>query len=79
MLQALVLPHKFAVFDEIDTGLDVDALRAVSKGLAYFARRAWGAHYYALSADSPVCETRCRSCLVAGKIVDTGDHTLAKR
>ena len=33
MLQALVLAPKIAIFDEIDTGLDVDALRVVGKGI----------------------------------------------
>ncbi|KKQ44530.1 MAG: FeS assembly ATPase SufC [Candidatus Nomurabacteria bacterium GW2011_GWC1_37_9] len=33
MLQALVLAPKLAVFDEIDTGLDVDALKIVAEGI----------------------------------------------
>ncbi len=42
MLQALVLAPKFAVFDEIDTGLDVDALRIVSKGIDLLASQGTG-------------------------------------
>ncbi|HCS78376.1 TPA: Fe-S cluster assembly ATPase SufC [Patescibacteria group bacterium] len=33
MLQLLVLEPKFVILDEIDTGLDVDALRLVSEGV----------------------------------------------
>lgn len=33
LLQALVLKPAFAVFDEIDTGLDVDALKTVAAGI----------------------------------------------
>lgn len=33
MLQLLVLRPKFAIFDEIDTGLDIDALKVVAAGV----------------------------------------------
>lgn len=33
ILQLLVLRPKFAIFDEIDTGLDIDALKVVSQGI----------------------------------------------
>jgi len=33
MLQLLVLKPRFAIFDEIDTGLDVDALKLVANGI----------------------------------------------
>lgn len=42
MLQALVLKPKFAIFDEIDTGLDVDALRTVAKGIEELVRKGTG-------------------------------------
>ena len=42
MLQALVLPSSFAIFDEIDTGLDVDALRAVSRGIQMLRKKGVG-------------------------------------
>ena len=35
MLQLLLLKPKVAILDEIDSGLDVDALRAVARGLEY--------------------------------------------
>ena len=80
MLQALVLPHKFAVFDEIDTGLDVDALRAVSKGISVLRAQGVGVliitHYQRILR---YVKPDVVHVLVAGKIVDTGDHTLAKK
>ena len=80
MLQALVLPHKFAVFDEIDTGLDVDALRAVSKGISILRAQGVGVliitHYQRILR---YVKPDVVHVLVAGKIVDTGDHTLAKK
>src|SRR3989338_2613893 len=33
MLQAIVLQPKYAIFDEIDTGLDIDALKIVAAGI----------------------------------------------
>jgi Fe-S cluster assembly ATP-binding protein len=33
MLQALLLAKKYAIFDEIDTGLDVDALKLIAKSI----------------------------------------------
>lgn len=33
MLQAIILMPKYAVFDEVDTGLDVDAMKTVAKGI----------------------------------------------
>lgn len=42
MLQLLVLQPKFAVFDEIDTGLDVDALKSVSKAIQILKEQGCG-------------------------------------
>lgn len=79
MLQALVLQPKFAVFDEIDTGLDVDALQAVSKGIALLRKQGVGiiiiTHYQRiLKYVTPDFV----HILVAGKIVKTGKAILAK-
>jgi len=80
MLQALVLAPKFAVFDEIDTGLDVDALRVVGKGIDILRKQKTGViiitHYnrilrYVLPDVVHI--------LVDGKIVKTGSKELAKR
>lgn len=42
VLQALVLKPKFAMFDEIDTGLDVDALKLVAGGIAELQKQGTG-------------------------------------
>lgn len=79
MLQALVLPHKFAVFDEIDTGLDVDALRSVSKGIGLLRNKGIGViiitHYQRLLR---YVKPDVVHVLVAGNIADTGDAALAR-
>lgn len=42
MLQLLVLRPKFAIFDEIDTGLDVDALKTVAQGIVLLQQEGTG-------------------------------------
>lgn len=78
MLQALVLRPKFAVFDEIDTGLDVDALKVVASGIRLLQEEDVGVivitHYqrilkYILPDVVHV--------LVAGRIVKSGKAKLA--
>lgn len=39
ILQMLVLNPKLAILDETDSGLDVDAIKTVSKGIEMFKRR----------------------------------------
>lgn len=79
MLQALVLPTKFAIFDEIDTGLDVDALRSVSKGIEELTKKGVGiliiTHYQRILH---YVKPDVVHVLVNGKIVKTGKAELAK-
>lgn len=79
MLQALVLPNKYAIFDEIDTGLDVDALRSVSKGIAELSKKGVGiliiTHYQRILR---YVKPDVVHVLVNGKIVKTGKAKLAK-
>lgn len=79
MLQALVLPHTFAVFDEIDTGLDVDALRTVSKGIALLRKQGVGVliitHYQRILR---YVKPDVVHVLVHGKVVEKGDASLAR-
>lgn len=42
VLQALVLAPRFAIFDEIDTGLDVDALKIVAAGIEKLRKNGTG-------------------------------------
>lgn len=80
MLQALVLAPKFAIFDEIDTGLDVDALRVVGKGIELLRQRGTGVivitHYNRILR---YVTPDVVHVLVHGKMVDTGTAALAKK
>ena len=80
MLQALVLPQSFAIFDEIDTGLDVDALKAVSKGIETLRKKGVGVlvitHYQRILK---YVKPDYVHVLVNGKLVDQGDARLAKK
>ena len=79
MLQALVLSPKFAVFDEIDTGLDVDALKVVAGGIAKLAKQGTGViiitHYQRILK---YVKPDVVLILVHGKVVKTGKSALAK-
>ena len=79
MLQALVLAPKFAIFDEIDTGLDVDALKVVAAGIATLAKNGTGViiitHYQRILK---YVKPDVVHILVSGKIVKTGKADLAK-
>jgi Fe-S cluster assembly ATP-binding protein len=79
MLTALVLTPKFAIFDEIDTGLDVDALKIVAKGIVLLAKNGTGViivtHYQRILK---YVKPDVVHILVDGKIVKTGTSDLAK-
>src|SRR3989338_11130383 len=72
MLQALILSPKFAIFDEIDTGLDVDALKIVAKGIEKLKKLGTGilviTHYQRILKFLPVDRVHI---LVKGKMVAT--------
>jgi Fe-S cluster assembly ATP-binding protein len=79
ILQALVLKPKFAMFDEIDTGLDVDALKLVAEGIDTLRKNGTGVlvitHYNRilkyLTPDEIII-------LVDGKIAHTGGPELSR-
>src|SRR5699024_8182544 len=80
ILQLLVLEPKFAILDEIDSGLDIDALKVVSKGVNAMRGDDFGAliitHYQRLlNYITPDVV----HIMMEGKIVLTGDAELAKR
>ena len=79
MLQALTLAPKFAIFDEIDTGLDVDALKVVARGISLLAAGGSGViiitHYQRILK---YLVPDVVHILVGGKIVKTGKASLAK-
>lgn len=79
MLTALVLVPKFAIFDEIDTGLDVDALKIVAKGIEALVKKGTGViiitHYRRILK---YVKPDVVHVLVKGKIVKTGSAALAR-
>lgn len=79
MLQAIILNPKFAVFDEIDTGLDVDALKIVAGGIARLKKKGCGiliiTHYQRILK---YVKPDYVYILVNGKIKEKGTAALAK-
>jgi len=78
MLQALTLAPKFAIFDEIDTGLDVDALKVVARGISLLSSQGTGiiiiTHYQRILK---YLKPDVVHILVKGEIVKTGKAFLA--
>ncbi len=78
MLQAVVLSPKYAIFDEIDTGLDVDALRIVARAIDELKRMGCGVlvitHYQRILKFA---HPDFVHILVKGKIAVSGGEKLA--
>lgn len=79
ILQMLVLQPKLVILDETDSGLDVDAIRTVSKGIAMYKSNENSlliiTHNNKILKNIDVDYVHI---LVDGKIVKTGDRSLAK-
>lgn len=79
MLQAIILAPKYAIFDEIDTGLDVDALKVTSGGIEELRKEGTGiliiTHYQRILR---FVKPDFVHILIKGSIVATGDYKLAK-
>lgn len=79
MLQALILAPKYAIFDEIDTGLDVDALKVVASGIEMLTKQGTGViiitHYQRLLSYVTPDQVHV---LVKGHVVKQGDEKLAR-
>ena len=79
ILQMLVLNPKLAILDETDSGLDVDAIRTVSKGIEMFKNENNAVliitHNTKILSSLKVDYVHI---LVNGKIVKTGNGELAK-
>jgi Fe-S cluster assembly ATP-binding protein len=80
ILQLLMLNPKLAILDETDSGLDVDAVRTVSKGIEEFQKKRNGAllvitHSTKILESLHVDHTHV---LVKGKLVHTGDASLVE-
>ena len=79
ILQMLVLNPKLAILDETDSGLDVDAIRTVSKGIEMFHNEENAVliitHNTKILRSLKVDFVHV---LVNGKIVKTGSQSLAR-
>ena len=80
ILQLLMIEPTFAILDEIDSGLDIDALRVVAEGINAMRGENFGAliitHYQRLLN---YIEPDFVHIIIDGKVVKTGDKELAKR
>ncbi len=78
ILQLAMLQPRFAILDETDSGLDSDAVRVVSEGLAKLAGPEMGVliitHHERLLEFNPPQFTHV---MLGGRIVETGDAALA--
>ena len=78
ILQLLMLKPKFAILDETDSGLDVDAVRTVSKGIEEYQRTQNGG-LLIITHSTRILESLKVDyvhILVHGSIVKTGDSSL---
>lgn len=78
ILQLMTIKPTFAILDEIDSGLDIDALQVVAKGVNQMASPDFGVlmitHYQRLLNYIHPDQVHV---MMGGKIVKTGDATLA--
>ena len=78
ILQMAMLQPKFAILDETDSGLDSDAVRVVSEGLAKLSGPEMGVliitHHERLLEFNP---PQYIHVMLGGRIVETGDASLA--
>ena len=81
ILQLLMLNPKFAILDETDSGLDVDAVRTVSKGSQEYQKKQDGA-LLIITHSTKILESLhvdYTHVIVKGKIVKTGDGSLVRQ
>ena len=80
ILQMLLLNPKLVILDETDSGLDVDAIKVVSKGIKLFKNDNNACiiitHNTKIIDDLDVDKVHI---LIDGKIVDSGNKTLAEK
>lgn len=80
ILQLLMLKPKFAILDETDSGLDVDAVRTVSKGVEEYQKNQNGG-LLIITHSTRILESLhvdYTHILVKGQIVKTGDGSLVE-
>jgi Fe-S cluster assembly ATP-binding protein len=80
MLTVAILRPKYAIFDEIDTGLDVDALKIIAHGISKLKAKGTGilliTHYQRLLR---FVKPDFVHILVDGQIVESGRYKLAEK
>ena len=80
ILQLMMIKPKFAVLDEIDSGLDIDALKIVSKGINEMRGEGFGClmitHYQRLLNYITPDHVHV---MMQGKVVKSGGSELAQR
>lgn len=80
ILQLLMLKPKFAILDETDSGLDVDAVRTVSKGVEEYQKNQNGG-LLIITHSTRILESLhvdYTHVLVKGQIVKNGDGSLVE-
>jgi len=80
ILQLLMLKPKLAILDETDSGLDVDAVRVVSKGIEEYQQKQGGS-LLIITHSTKILESLhvdCTHVIVNGRIVKTGDSSLVQ-
>ena len=81
MLQAVLLNPKYIILDEIDTGVDVDALKIIARSITKIKENSKKTfviitHYNRILSQLPVDEV---FVMKDGKITNRGDASLAKK
>lgn len=81
ILQLLMLKPEFAILDETDSGLDVDAVRVVSKGIEEY-KKTVGGSLLIITHNAKILESLkvdYTHILVKGHIVKTSDGSLVEQ
>ena len=81
ILQLLMLRPELAILDETDSGLDVDAVRTVSKGIEEYQKN-WGGSLLIITHSTRILDSLAvdrTHVMVKGAIVESGDASLVKR
>lgn len=81
ILQMLMLKPELAILDETDSGLDVDAVRTVSKGIEEYQKTSEGS-LLVITHSTRILEALhvdYTHVMVGGRIVKTGDDSLIEK
>ena len=81
ILQLLMLQPKLAILDETDSGLDVDAVQVVSKGIREYRNKVNGA-IIVITHNTKILSALhvdAAHVIVNGNIVDNGDESLIEK